>query len=62
MLAAPSTAIDLPLKILVWEDAKGKVWISYNSPEYLQKRHGLPQNLVQNLAGVETLVAKAGEK
>jgi uncharacterized protein (DUF302 family) len=40
MLASPSTAIDLPLKMLVWEDAAKKVWISYNSPEYLQKRHG----------------------
>src|SRR6202022_1521911 len=42
MLASPSIAIDLPLKILVWEDAGGKVWISYNSPEYLRERHGLP--------------------
>jgi uncharacterized protein (DUF302 family)/uncharacterized membrane protein YidH (DUF202 family) len=61
MLAAPSVAIDLPLKIVVWEDAQGKVWISYNSPGYLQKRHGLPQGLMQNLTVVETLVAKAGE-
>src|SRR6202023_3544109 len=44
MLAAPSIAIDLPLKILVWEDAEGKVWISYNSPEFLRERHGLPQD------------------
>jgi uncharacterized protein (DUF302 family) len=35
MLASPSKAIDLPLKMLVWEDAAKKVWISYNSPEYL---------------------------
>lgn len=42
MLAAPSSAIDLPLKLLIWEDARGKVWLSYNSPEYLQERHGLP--------------------
>jgi len=61
MLAAPSTAIDLPLKILVWEDAQGKVWVSYNSPEYLRGRHGLPQELIQNIAVVETLAAKAGE-
>src|SRR4051794_29084394 len=40
MLASPSTAINLPLKMLVWEDTSKKVWISYNSPEYLQKRHG----------------------
>ena len=61
MLAAPSIAIDLPLKILVWEDAQGKVWLSYNSPEYLEQRHGLPPNLLQNIAVVGTLAAKAGE-
>jgi uncharacterized protein (DUF302 family) len=61
MLAAPSSAIDLPLKILVWEDGQSKVWISYNSPQYLQKRHGLPQDLMQNIAVVETLAARAGE-
>jgi uncharacterized protein (DUF302 family) len=61
MLAAPSIAIDLPLKILIWEDAQNKVWISYNTPEYLQKRHGVPQELMQNIAVVETLAAKAGE-
>jgi len=61
MLAAPSIAIDLPLKILVAEDAQGKVWISYNSPEYLKERHGLPQDLVQNIAVVETLAAQAAE-
>src|SRR6266702_6047633 len=61
MLAVPSIAIDLPLKILVWEDDQGKVWVSYNSPEYLKERHGLPQELLQNIAVVETLAAKAGE-
>ena len=61
MLAAPSIAIDLPLKILVAEDAHGKVWISYNSPEYLKQRHGFPQELLQNIAVVGTLAAKAGE-
>ena len=49
MLAAPSIAIDLPLKILIWEDDQGKVWVSYNSPEYLAERHGLPQHLAQNI-------------
>ena len=62
MLAAPSVAIDLPLKILVWEDGQGKVWVSYNSPDYLKERHGLPPELVQNIAVVETLATKAGEK
>ena len=61
MLAAPSIAIDLPLKILVSEDGQGKVWISYNSPEYLKDRHGLPSDLLQNVAVVETLAAKAAE-
>jgi uncharacterized protein (DUF302 family) len=61
MMAAPSSAIDLPLKILVWEDVEGRVWVSYNSPKYLQERHGLPQELLQNIAVVETLATKAGE-
>jgi uncharacterized protein (DUF302 family) len=61
MLAAPSVAIDLPLKILVAEDSDEKVWISYNSPEYLKERHGLPENLVPNIGVVEALAAAAGE-
>jgi len=59
MLAAPSCAIDLPLKILVWEDDQHQVWLSHNSGEYLQQRHGLPQELMPNIAVVETLVAAA---
>lgn len=61
MLAAPSIAIDLPLKILVWQDAHGKVWVSYNSPDYLKKRHELPQDLAPALTAVETLAEKAAE-
>jgi uncharacterized protein (DUF302 family) len=61
MLAATSIAIDLPLKILVWEDSDGKVWLSYNSPEYLQERHNLPPDLVPNIAVVGALAAKAAE-
>jgi uncharacterized protein (DUF302 family) len=61
MVAAPSIAIDLPLKALVSEDETGKVWVSYNAPEYLQQRHGVPQELVKNIAGVGALVAKAVE-
>src|SRR6202795_4274189 len=61
MLASPSSAIDLPLKLLVWEDAQSKVWLSYNSPEYLRERHGLPQELMQNIAIIEGLATKAGE-
>jgi uncharacterized protein (DUF302 family) len=61
MLAAPSAALDLPLKILVAEDAQGKVWMSYNSPEYLKERHGFAENLVPNIAVVQVLAAAAGE-
>lgn len=61
MVAAPSAALDLPLKILVSEDASGKVWLSYNSPEYLQQRHGFPKDLVKNIAGVEAIAAAAAE-
>src|ERR1700734_3964896 len=60
MLAAPSIAIDLPLKILVAEDDQGKVSVSYNSPAYLGERHGLPENLLQNIALVESLAASVG--
>ena len=61
MVAAPSLAIDLPLKALVSEDESGKVWVSYNSPEYLQQRHGVPEDLIKNIAVVGALVAKAVE-
>src|SRR5207249_493995 len=61
MLAAPSVAIDLPLKILVWEDVQGRAWLSYNSPAYLQERHGVPEALLPNIAVVEALVRGAGE-
>jgi uncharacterized protein (DUF302 family) len=55
MIASPTAALDLPLKILVWEDAEGHVLISYNSPAYLQTRHALPPELVGNIAVVEAL-------
>jgi uncharacterized protein (DUF302 family) len=61
MIAAPTLAIDLPLKVLVAEDENGRVWASYNSPEYLQQRHGVPENLMQNISVVGALVAKAVE-
>jgi uncharacterized protein (DUF302 family) len=61
MVAAPSLAIDLPLKALVAEDKDGKVWVTYNSPEYLQQRHGVPEELIKNIAVVGPLVAKAVE-
>jgi len=61
MLASPSIALDLPLKILVAEDATGKVWISYNSPAYLQQRHNLPADLLSNIAVIEALAANAAQ-
>lgn len=61
MQAAPSIAIDLPLKILVWEDAHGKVWISYNSAEYLKERHGVPPELLKNVAVVAVLADRIAE-
>lgn len=61
MLAAPSIAIDLPLKMLVWENDQGKVWVSYNSPEYLMQRHNLPPNLLQNMAVVKALAENAAQ-
>jgi len=61
MLASPSIAIDLPLKILVWEDTHKRTWVSYNSPAYLKERHNLPTELIENITVVETLAAKAVE-
>lgn len=62
MLAAPSVALDLPLKILIWEDAQGKTWVSYNSTEFLQQRHAIPAELIKNIAVIETLAGKAAEQ
>jgi len=60
MAAAPTCAIDLPLKALVWEDAEGVVWL-YNAPEYLERRHAIPEEFMTNIAGVGTVLAKAVE-
>ncbi len=59
MLAAPSIAIDLPLKILVWQDANDKVWVSYNSSQYLKERHQVPDDLIKSIAAVEALATAA---
>lgn len=59
MQAAPLAALDLPLKILVWSDAGGKVWVSYNAPDYLQNRYGLSDELARPLAGIGALVSGA---
>jgi uncharacterized protein (DUF302 family)/uncharacterized membrane protein YidH (DUF202 family) len=61
MLASPSIALDLPLKILVWQDTQGKTWVTYNSPEYLRERHNLRPELLPNIAVIETLATKAAE-
>jgi len=59
MVAAPTAAIDLPLKALVWQDADGQVWLSYNSAEYLKTRHNIPDELVKNLAAASLLFEEA---
>ena len=59
MLAAPSIALDLPLKILVWEDEQRKVWLSYNSAEYLKERHGIPSDLLPNIDIIKKILAEA---
>ena len=59
MIAAPTLAIDLPLKALVWEDAERKVWVTYNAPDYLEKRHGVPHELMANIAGAGKLLESA---
>jgi uncharacterized protein (DUF302 family) len=61
MLASPLAALDLPLKILVWEKTDGTVWLSYNESAYLQHRHALPDNLMGTIAVVDALAAKAAE-
>ena len=59
IVAAPSSALDLPLKVLVSEEDGGKVWMSFNAPEYLAQRHGIPAELVANIAGIRGLVGAA---
>jgi len=61
MIASPSIAIDLPLKILIAEDADGTVWLSYNSASYLKARHNLPEQFLPVLASVELLATAAAE-
>jgi len=59
MVASPLLALDLPLRALVWEDAGHKVWVSYNTPEYLAQRHAIPPDLLKNISGVEPLIRAA---
>ena len=59
MVAAPGCALDLPLKVLGWQDSSDRCWVSFNTPEYLQQRHGFPPALIANIAGLEKLVQAA---
>jgi uncharacterized protein (DUF302 family) len=59
MIAAPTVAIDLPLKALIWQDEHGRVWLTYNSPQYLQDRHGIPDQLLKNIAGIACISEEA---
>jgi len=61
MLASATVALDLPLKILVWEDVEGKVWVTYNSVEFIWQRHNLTPDLVANIAVIDAIAAKAAE-
>ncbi len=61
MVRAPRIAIELPFKALAWKDGDGQVWLSYNTPKYLQERHGLPAEMVKGLAGIEVLIGEAVE-
>jgi uncharacterized protein (DUF302 family) len=59
MVAAPGTALDLPLKVLAWQDPEDRCWVAFNTPEYLQQRHGFPPALSANISGLEKLVQAA---
>lgn len=62
MAAVPTVGLDLPLKALVWEDSAGKVWIAYNDPRYIVKRHGLEASMSANLAAVTPLIERAAKE
>jgi uncharacterized protein (DUF302 family) len=59
MVAAPTTAIDLPLKALIWEDPEGQVRLSFDSTEYLQQRHDIPVDLLPNIGGLPSILEEA---
>jgi uncharacterized protein (DUF302 family) len=59
MLASPSAALDLPLKILVAESASGETLLTFNDPAWLQQRHGFPADLIANLAAAAALAKAA---
>lgn len=55
MVAAPLAALDLPLKLLIWEDGDSAVWVSYNSPAYLAERHHLGDELRARLEPIDAI-------
>jgi uncharacterized protein (DUF302 family) len=59
MIASPLLALDLPLKVLVWQGAEKRVWVSSNSVTYLRDRYALPQELVGNLAVIDAVIEQA---
>jgi uncharacterized protein (DUF302 family) len=59
IVARPTVAIDLPLKILAWQDAEGHAWVAYNEPEYVQARHRFPPELLRNIAALGALAEAA---
>ena len=59
MIASPLLALDLPLKVLVWQSADGQVWVSTTSVTYLRDRYAIPQGLAGNLAVVDTVIQQA---
>jgi uncharacterized protein (DUF302 family) len=61
MIAAPTLALDFPLKVLVSQDEKGRVWVSYNSPLYLKERHNIPDELLKNISGIVSIVDSAAK-
>ena len=58
-LLAQRFVLDLPLKVLAWEDSTGARWVAFNEPDYLQKRHSFPPELLKNIAGLAALAAAA---
>jgi uncharacterized protein (DUF302 family) len=61
MVAAPSLALDFPLKILVSQDQNGQVWVTYNSPQYLKQRHNVPDELLKNIVGIVSIAESSAK-
>ena len=59
MIASPLLALDLPLKVLVWQSDDDRVWVSSNSVAYLRDRYAIPQELVGNLAVIDVVIEQA---